>query len=105
MTFLAPTFFGLAHVHHAITQIRDGIAPAKVVIIGTIFQFLYTYLFGMFVSYVALQEMVGGSSSGMGSSGNLYECFVIHSFCNYMGVPNLDFLRPTHVVHWAKVRK
>ena len=39
---------------------------------------------------------INSNSSG-GSAGYLIECFVIHAFCNFMGLPNLDFLQKCNI--------
>ncbi|KAJ2859641.1 CAAX prenyl protease, partial [Coemansia asiatica] len=58
--FLSPLIFGLAHIHHAVSQYRDG-RPLKVVLLGTVFQFVYTTLFGWFaVALLIRTKSIGG---------------------------------------------
>jgi len=80
-TIICPLFFGTAHVHHAIQKVRAG-HDLSIVLLGTIFQFAYTYLFGIYVTYVYIR--IGFST--------LTPLFLSHCFCNYMGVPNLAIL-------------
>src|SRR5205085_8661110 len=74
--FLTPTIFGLAHVHHFYEfHISHPHHPLVAKIARTVLQFSYTTLFGAFVTFIYLR------------SGSLLACIVIHSFCNWMGLP------------------
>ncbi|KIJ60308.1 hypothetical protein HYDPIDRAFT_117404 [Hydnomerulius pinastri MD-312] len=78
MIFLSPLVFGAAHIHHAWdTYNRYGRSPAalKRAVIGTVFQFTYTSIFGFYCSYLFLR------------TGSVYPPIVAHIFCNIMGVP------------------
>ncbi|KAJ1822688.1 CAAX prenyl protease [Coemansia sp. RSA 2599] len=76
--FLSPLIFGLAHIHHAVSQYRDG-RPLKFVLFGTTFQFVYTTLFGWFaVALFVRTKSIAGP-------------ICAHAFCNYQGLP--DFSR------------
>ncbi|KAJ2706128.1 CAAX prenyl protease [Coemansia sp. IMI 203386] len=76
--FLSPLIFGLAHIHHAASQYRDG-RPLKVVMLATAFQLVYTTLFGWFaVALFIRTKSIGGP-------------ICAHAFCNYQGLP--DFSR------------
>lgn len=85
-----PIFFGLAHAHHAwevynrsSVKFERGIVRrtqffAKLAL-STLFQFAYTTVFGWFAAWLFL------------ATGSLFTCFVAHSFCNFMGFPQLQF--------------
>ena len=84
-TFIAPLFFGTAHIHHLILKLRSGI-PLKKAILISLVQFTYTYLFGAYSTYAFIKT---GSIVGVSLS---------HTFCNFMGLPNLSFIKP-----WSKL--
>ena|SRR6266516_3378232 len=74
--FLTPTIFGLAHVHHFYEfHISHPHHPFVAKIARTVLQFSYTTLFGAFVTFIYLR------------SGSLLACIVVHSFCNWIGLP------------------
>jgi len=88
IVFGTPLIFGLAHLHHLSEWIlmhqRNGqswlstLSTPNVIIPGvarTLFQLVYTSLFGFFVAFVFLR------------TGNIYSCILAHSFCNWMGLP------------------
>lgn len=77
--WITPLFFGLAHVHHAITKLKNG-APIKTVLFSTIFQLVYTTLFGAYASYCYIKI------------GSLPAIVILHSFCNFMGLPDVSLL-------------
>jgi len=82
ISWITPTFFGMAHIHHAFMKLRQPGSRVKMVVFGTIFQFIYTTLFGAFVtfSYIKTASLPG--------------VVVVHSFCNWMGFPDFgDLLR------------
>ena len=83
VSLIAPLFFGIAHVHHAMTRISKGERVSSVVLI-TIFQFLYTSLFGSYVSYAFIR------------SGSIIAVTFSHSYCNWMGLPDLSFVNNKH---------
>jgi prenyl protein peptidase len=80
VSLVAPLFFGIAHVHHAMTRIFKGERLSSVVLITT-FQFLYTSLFGSYVSYAFIR------------SGSILAITFSHSYCNWMGLPDLSFIK------------
>ncbi|GMH94688.1 hypothetical protein TrVE_jg2004 [Triparma verrucosa] len=80
VVFVAPVFFGFAHVHHAYNQIKQG-HRMKEVLLVTAFQFTYTSLFGAYATYACL---VWGDVLGV---------VFIHSFCNFMGLPSFTFMQ------------
>lgn len=86
----APLMFGVAHVHHLnefiLTHMEPGqsylsaVATPRIIVNGllqTTFQFGFTTLFGMFVTFVFLR------------TGNVYSCILAHTFCNWMGLPRI----------------
>ncbi len=73
---LAPLFFGLAHLHHIIEGYFVHGHELKSLLLQHLFQFSYTYIFGIYSSYLFMR------------TGNLLSCFVSHSICNLMGFPN-----------------
>jgi prenyl protein peptidase len=78
--FLVPLFFGVAHAHHAMQRYKAGV-PWKQILMGGIFQFAYTSLFGSYVAFVLLR------------TGSIVCAIVCHSYCNYMGLPGFYFLQ------------
>lgn len=76
---LAPAFFAVAHLHHIVEGYFLG-EPLQVLLIQHLFQFSYTYVFGVFSCYLFMR------------TGHFAGSFVAHSFCNFMGVPNLNQL-------------
>jgi len=78
VAWLAPVFFGLAHCHHAALKIHQGEQLSRV-IISTVFQFLYTSLFGAYAAHAFLR------------SRSIVAVCLAHSFCNTMGLPSLYF--------------
>jgi prenyl protein peptidase len=78
--FLTPLFFGLAHLHHIVEGLMNKEAPFKYLFAQHMFQFTYTYIFGVYSSYIFLR------------TGNFFASFLNHSFCNYMGFPNFGEL-------------
>ena len=76
IVLLTPLYFGIAHVHHfyefTLTHPHTPLLPA---VLRTLFQFTYTTLFGWFAAFIYVR------------SGSLYACIIIHSFCNWVGLP------------------
>lgn len=84
IVFLTPLYFGIAHVHHfyefTLTHPHTPLLPA---LLRSFFQFGYTTLFGWFADFIFLQ------------TGSLYACIIIHSFCNWVGLPRF----------WGRVKR
>jgi len=78
--FLSPLSFGLAHIHHAwdvynrFGRTRGALRRA---IIVSLFQFIYTTLFGFHSAFLFLR------------TGSIYPPLISHAFCNFMGLPGL----------------
>lgn len=68
-----PVIFGLCHLHHLRERAQQIDLPIALLV--TAFQFTYTTLFGIYASYMFLR------------TGHIIPCILVHSFCNYMGVP------------------
>jgi len=77
---ICPLFFGAAHLHHCIEQIRNGVS-VKVAILMSCFQFTYTSIFGAYSAYLFLR------------TGHLIAPVLVHSFCNHMGFPDFGSLK------------
>jgi prenyl protein peptidase len=78
--YITPLFFGIAHLHHMIEGILTTNVPFKFILLQNLFQFSYTYLFGLYSSFLFLR------------TGNFLASFLNHSFCNFMGFPNINEL-------------
>ena len=78
MILQSPLVFGLAHLHHfyesRITRPRD---PRMIAIANSVLQFSYTYLFGIYATFVFVR------------SGSLLAAIFVHTFCNSMGLPRV----------------
>ncbi|CAD0093864.1 unnamed protein product, partial [Aureobasidium vineae] len=88
ITFTSPLIFGVAHVHHLHEHINSSrrpgasylataLTPSVILpgLIRSIFQFLYTSLFGFIAAFIYLR------------TSSLVACILAHSFCNWMGLP------------------
>uniref|UniRef100_A0A7E4VM72 CAAX prenyl protease 2 n=1 Tax=Panagrellus redivivus TaxID=6233 RepID=A0A7E4VM72_PANRE len=71
---LTPLFFASSHMHHLISDIQDGLAW-KSALNYRLVQFGYTYLFGVYATYVFTQ------------TGHLIAPVMCHALCNTLGVP------------------
>ncbi|KAF9034393.1 CAAX protease self-immunity-domain-containing protein [Panaeolus papilionaceus] len=91
MIFVAPLTFGLAHIHHAWdTYNRYGRTQtaAKRAIFSSLFQFVYTTLFGIHTSYLFTR------------TGSIFPPISAHIFCNVMGVPELGYDKQSAEREW-----
>jgi len=91
MTVLvAPLFFGVAHLHHAIERIRKGQGVAAAVAVS-LFQMAYTTLFGAYSAFLFLR------------TGHLAAPVLSHALCNFMGFPDIGEIwrRPTPAARTA----
>ena len=80
ISFLLPLFFGVAHAHHFYRLVYLENRPTKQALMQCIFQFTYTYLFGMYASFIYLR------------TGHLIGAVLCHCFCNWNGFPDLGWL-------------
>jgi prenyl protein peptidase len=90
VSVVAPLFFGFAHLHHAITRLAMGERRASVVLVTT-FQFLYTFLFGMYASYAFLR------------TGSILAVTLSHAYCNWMGLPDMSFVQLRHPMYRYRI--
>jgi prenyl protein peptidase len=90
ITFTSPLIFGVAHAHHlhevinssrrpGASYLSTALTPSVILpgLIRTIFQFMYTSLFGFIAAFIYLR------------TSSLVACILAHSFCNWMGLPRL----------------
>jgi prenyl protein peptidase len=77
---VTPLFFGLAHLHNIIEGYVVSKLPLDVLIGQHLFQFSYTYLFGIYATYLFIR------------TGSFFGPFASHILCNYMGFPNINDL-------------
>ncbi len=77
---VVPLFFGVAHLHHIIEGYFFNEAPLDSIVLQHLFQFSYTYVFGIYSTYLFLR------------TGSIFPAISAHMFCNYMGFPNISDL-------------
>ncbi|KAL9084672.1 MAG: hypothetical protein Q9159_005102 [Coniocarpon cinnabarinum] len=78
LIFVTPLYFGLAHAHHLYEfRVSHPQAPLLQGILRSLFQFMYTTIFGWFAAFVFLR------------TGSLWACILVHAFCNWRGLPRL----------------
>ncbi|KAI1420579.1 CaaX protease [Xylaria sp. FL1777] len=76
--FLSPVIFGLAHFHHFYEfRLTHAHEPVVTGLLRSLLQFTYTSLFGAYATFLFLR------------TGSLLAIFVVHAFCNTMGLPRL----------------
>ncbi|XP_056657257.1 CAAX prenyl protease 2 isoform X8 [Monodelphis domestica] len=73
--FTCPLFFGVAHFHHVIEQLRFRQGSVGSIFLSAAFQFSYTAVFGAYTAFLFVR------------TGHLIGPVLCHSFCNYMGFP------------------
>ena len=78
IVFIAPLYFGVAHVHH-FYEFRISHPDTSIIaaILRSLFQFAYTTMFGWYATFVYLR------------TGSLLAVILAHSFCNWCGLPRL----------------
>ncbi|OJJ52607.1 hypothetical protein ASPSYDRAFT_51723 [Aspergillus sydowii CBS 593.65] len=78
IVWIAPLYFGVAHVHHfyefRLTHPDTSIIAAA---LRSVFQFGFTTVFGWYATFVYLR------------TGSLIAVIIIHTFCNWCGLPRL----------------
>lgn len=78
LTTVAPLLFGLAHIPHALEVRRTHPhLPWSAAVLSSLFQAAYTTLFGAYAAFLFLR------------TGNFVAPFLVHAFCNVMGLPDL----------------
>ncbi|KAI2612285.1 uncharacterized protein GGS25DRAFT_113557 [Hypoxylon fragiforme] len=76
--FLSPLVFGLAHLHHAYEfRVTHPQVAYSVVLMRSLLQLSYTTLFGSYATFLFIR------------SGSVLAVFVVHAFCNCMGLPRV----------------
>ncbi|CAF1296802.1 unnamed protein product [Rotaria magnacalcarata] len=82
--FYSPLFFGLAHFHHMLEHFKQNhnekghrLSAINIILIH-LFQFSYTYIFGVYSSFLFIR------------TGHFIPSFIIHTLCNSLGIP--DFM-------------
>ncbi|XP_053575969.1 CAAX prenyl protease 2 [Bombina bombina] len=73
--FTCPLFFGIAHFHHVIEQLRFRQGTIISIFLSAAFQFSYTAVFGAYTAFIFIR------------TGHLVGPVLCHSFCNYIGFP------------------
>ncbi|KAL9104427.1 MAG: hypothetical protein Q9163_000633 [Psora crenata] len=78
LIFLTPLYFGIAHIHHfyefTLTHPYTPLLPA---LVRSLIQLAYTTVFGWYASFVFVR------------TGSLWAVVLIHSLCNWMGLPRI----------------
>jgi prenyl protein peptidase len=68
--------FGLAHFHHLYEfRLTNPGVPLTAALLRSLFQLAFTTVFGAYATFIYLR------------SGSLLAAFLVHAFCNSMGLP------------------
>ena len=78
--YLNPLFFSISHLHHLYENIIIHKYSIKDAIYISLIQFLITSLFAIYNSYLFIKYQ------------SFWICFISHSLCNILGIPNFNFL-------------
>lgn len=70
--------FGLCHIHHGLLEYLRGNNTLRDSVFICMFQFTYTFIFGLVSSYYFVK------------TGSIVGVIMLHSICNYFGVPDFD---------------
>ncbi|XP_029704579.1 CAAX prenyl protease 2-like [Takifugu rubripes] len=76
--FIAPLFFGTAHLHHLFEQQLLSKDYTRATFLASGVQFLYTTVFGVFAAFIFLR------------TGHVIAPVLCHSFCNSQGLPDIS---------------
>lgn len=82
--WIAPLFFGVAHLHHMYNNIRSGMPIFDATIQSTL-QLSYTYIFGVIASILLIE------------TNNVFAPISSHVFCNYQGLPDISFMNKPNI--------
>jgi prenyl protein peptidase len=91
--FISPLLFGLAHFHHMLEHFYQNAhaqqrrVSSSTIIFSHVFQFAYTYVFGVYSSFLFLR------------TGHFIPSFIAHGLCNGFGVPDFSSLFDRHETH------
>lgn len=84
--WLAPCFFGIAHLHHGYIRWRWEGSKLWTVLVVVVVQFIYTTLFGAYVSYAVLvQQHAMGEQQQL----RILPVVLCHAWCNAWGLPDV----------------
>ncbi|KAI6220663.1 Farnesylated proteins-converting enzyme 2 [Aphelenchoides fujianensis] len=92
--YVGPLFFSCCHYHHLLDDVRQGDTWTRAILERTV-QGAYTYLFGLYATYLAF------------GCGNLLPAIAAHAVCNRFGLPRVfelaafDFRSPRPFVYAA----
>ena len=76
LIFITPLYFGIAHIHHCYeTRLQRPQTPFLPILLNSLIQFAYTTVFGWYAAFLFLR------------TGSLWGVVLVHSFCNWMGLP------------------
>ena len=76
---ISSIYFSLAHAHHLYEHVKQEGIPLARALPAVLAQVVMTFVFGMYSCYVYL------------STGGLLNAVALHTYCNYLGPPNLSF--------------
>lgn len=89
LIFVTPLFFGVAHVHHAYELFtEDNEYPPHVIFLTTLFQFIFTTIFGWYAAFLFLRL------------GSVWPCIAVHVLCNSLGPPSFGPIGKSNVQTW-----
>ncbi|KAM0793833.1 hypothetical protein BDR22DRAFT_827472 [Usnea florida] len=78
LIFVTPLYFGIAHMHHFYEYtLTHPFTPLPPALLRSVIQFGYTTVFGWYAAFLFLR------------TGSLWGVVVVHSFCNWMGLPRV----------------
>lgn len=76
IVFIAPVYFGIAHVHHFYEfRLTHPDTSILLALLRSFVQFTYTTIFGWYANFLYLR------------TGSLFAVILAHSFCNWCGLP------------------
>lgn len=107
--FITPLFFGVAHIHHIVERLSMGMEFTTALIISCKFKhtlsnlnFLQINLIFFLVSQLTYTTLFGFYSAYLfARTGHFVAPFLVHAFCNHMGLPDLQDLWQQHL--WKRV--
>lgn len=78
IVFLVPLYFGIAHLHHFYEfRLTHPDTSIYLALLRSVVQFTYTSIFGWYANFLYLR------------TGSLLAVILVHSFCNWCGLPRL----------------
>lgn len=73
----SPLLFAVAHLNHGWDLYLSGQYQITQIAMSLLLQMSYTWLFGVLANKILVSQE------------NIYSCILVHSFCNYMGLPDI----------------